>query len=103
MRKTEIESLRAAVERLHGCPAVYRSAETVSDTFRGQVAWTREVATFDLSGHPTATVCYAWLETSPQREYAVLRAGPVKSAIDAVRASIVAEARGESFPKEQGR
>ena len=52
---------------------------------------------FDLTGHPKATRAYAWsspIEGSDKRRFfAVLHEGPVKSPVDEVRASIVAENR----------
>jgi hypothetical protein len=52
-----------------------------------------DVHRFALSGHATANTCYAWSapvgETHNRRFFAVLKLGPVQSARDAVRASIV--------------
>ncbi len=51
---------------------------------------------FDVSGHPTATRCYAWshaTEGSRRRFVVVLHAPPVDSPVAAVRASIVADAK----------
>jgi hypothetical protein len=51
------------------------------------------VHTFALSGRATAQECFAWSapvgDTHNRRFFAVLRLGPVQSARDAVRASIV--------------
>ena len=50
--------------------------------------------------HATARECYAWSapvgDTHNRRFYAVLRLGPVQSARDAVRASIVQVYREET-------
>jgi hypothetical protein len=85
--------LREAVEGMHGGKAVYRSSEHVQEVFEGKTVWEGEVYVFALSGHPTASTCYAWsspVEGSDRRRFfAVLHEGPVKSARDAVRASIV--------------
>ena len=64
---------------------------------RRQTSWMGTVHVFDLEGHPSATVCYAWsepVEDSENRQfYAVLHQPPVRSAGDAVRASIVQRSR----------
>jgi hypothetical protein len=58
------------------------------------------VHTFALSGHATANTCYAWSApvggTHNRRFFAVLRLGPVQSARDAVRTSIVQTYREET-------
>lgn len=70
----------------------------VADTFRGQLAFERDVAVFDLVGHPKATRAYAWSEpgtSSPTavRFFAVLHVPPIDDALKAVRASIVADSK----------
>ena len=89
----EIIHLRDAVEGLHGCPATYRETIHVEETFRGEPVWEGDVYVFDLDGHDLAEVAYAWSEpvegSDRHRYFAVLHAGPVKSAQDAVRASII--------------
>jgi hypothetical protein len=88
----ERTSLREAVQRIHGCPATYRRTERVRETFEGGVAWTGDVAIFDILGHPTAMVCYAWSTQSDASErpryFAMLKGGAVRSSLDAVRAAM---------------
>ncbi len=55
---------------------------------RARRSWEGEVLVFDLEDHPTAPRCYAW-EVDGEVT-AVLHQGSVKSARDAVRASIMA-------------
>lgn len=54
---------------------------------------------FDLAGHPTATRAYAWsspIEGSTKRRFfAVLHTERISSPLEAVRAAIVAEHKGE--------
>ena len=92
-----LESLRAAVEGLHNCQAVERGSVRVVERFEGAVAWEGDVAVFDLIGHPTAKIAYAWSEpvkgSDRRRFYAVLHEEPVDSPERAVRASIVSEYR----------
>ena len=65
----------------------------------GAVVWEGVVHVFDLTGHPKATMAYAW--SSPieggdkRRFFAVLHHGLVKSPADAVRAAIVNEQKDE--------
>jgi hypothetical protein len=55
---------------------------------------------FDLEGHPKATKAHAWsspVEGSDERRFhAVLHLGGIRSALDAVRAAIMAEHRSSS-------
>jgi hypothetical protein len=84
MTPAEIDELKAAVERIHRCPATFRVTERVRDQQR-QV----EVALFDILGHPRALLCYAWAESAggsgPRRVITVLREGPIHTSVDAVR------------------
>jgi hypothetical protein len=59
---------------------------------------------FDLHGHPKAALAYAWTNetgdpASPQH-VTVLHLGPIKSAVDAVRAAIVQEYRSLEAAEE---
>ena len=91
------ESLRITVEELHGCSAVFKEDVAVTETYEGETVWDGVVHTFKLSGHPTASACYAWsspVEDSDRRQfYAVLQVPPIASAPDAVRAAIVQDSR----------
>jgi hypothetical protein len=51
----------------------------------------------DLTDHPKAKRAYGWSEmpASGERFFAVLETPPIKSALDAVRALIVADAKGK--------
>ena len=95
-----VESLRQAVEGLHGGRAIFNRKEHVHETFQNQTVWEGTVHVFDLEGHATASVAYAWSEEVPdtdrRRFVAILHAGPVSSAADAVRASIVQKYREET-------
>jgi hypothetical protein len=69
----------------------------VKETFQGKTVWEGVVQVFDLSGHPTASRCYAWFylvdDSGKRKFFAVLHQGPVDSPQTAVRAAIVAEFR----------
>jgi hypothetical protein len=98
--EVSLAALQEAVEGVYGGTAAYRGSEHVQEAFEGKTVWEGEVYVFALSGHPTASTCYAW--SSPvkgsgrRRFFAVLHEGPVKSARDAVRASIVQAYREET-------
>jgi hypothetical protein len=91
--------LKRGVEAQHGCRATLAQSVPVRDTFGGKPVWEGIVHVFDLAGHPTATMAYAW--SSPikggdkRRFYAVLHVPPIASPVDAVRAAIVAERRSK--------
>ncbi|MFH0917140.1 MAG: hypothetical protein V1912_11940 [bacterium] len=93
MEELPVDALRQAVEGLHSCRASFSRTELVHEQFQNQTAWEGIVHIFDLHGHETASVAYAWSEAVPgsdrRRFHAVLHAGPVYSAQDAVRAAIV--------------
>ncbi len=84
--------LKRAVEELHGCEANYISSEHVRESYGGTVVWDGGVSLFGITGHPAATMCYAWSVDEPGEstpvQYAVLRMPPIDSSRDAVRASL---------------
>ena len=91
------DELRQMVERLHACQATLRRTSAVVERLKGHITWAGIVQVFHLTGHPTATICYAWssaIENSDRRRfYAVLRVPPIKTPLDAVRASILDDQR----------
>ncbi len=99
MPEVSVEELRKAVERMHGCSASWVGPELVREKFRGKTVWNGIVQVFKLSGHLSATRCYAWSapieESKKRRFFAVLHQPPVLSANDAVRAAIVQEHRSQ--------
>jgi hypothetical protein len=100
-RSVDIIVVAEGVKRMHQCLATWSETVEVHETFGGQPVWDGAVEVFDLKGHPQAARCYAWGEP-PEAEggkpkvYAVLEVPPVRSAADAVRASIVARHRGQA-------
>ena len=71
--------------------------ETVAvvDTFRGQTMWNGIVEVFELLGHAEAKRAYGWSigKGADERFTAVLEIPPVRDALTAVRASVVANAQ----------
>jgi hypothetical protein len=94
----EVLELKIAVEKMHHCEARLAQSVPVRERHGDATVWEGVVHVFDLTGHPKATRAYAWsspIEGSDKRRFfAVLHEGPVKSPADAVRAAIVAEAKG---------
>ena len=96
----EVDSgeLLRTVEHQHGCKARLAQSVPVKETHKGETVWESIVHVFDLEGHPTAARAYAWsspIEGSDKRRFfAVLHLGPVTGPVEAVRAAIVAEAKG---------
>lgn len=97
MTKSDFVALKQAVEELHRCEANYIASEHVRESFEGTVVWDGAVSLFGVTGHPAATMCYAWTSQepgSPDRVlYAVLRMAPIDSSRDAVRASLALRQR----------
>lgn len=92
-----IEQLRLAVETMHRCKASHEASTPIRETFREQVVWEGVVESFAISGHPKAKRCYAWsYQDKGETQYVTaLEIPPVESPITAVRAAIVAEAKGK--------
>jgi hypothetical protein len=92
------DQLKLAVESQHGGTATFVQSVPVREMFRGQDAFSGNVAIFDLKDSPSgATRAYAWEQDRPdgkKRYAAVLHTGPITGPMEAVRAAIVAEARG---------
>ena len=88
--------LRLAVRDLHGLESEYVRSEPVHETFRGETVWDGVVEVFRVFGHSKATEVYVWsheTDDGGRRYVAVLGVPPVKTALDAVRAAVVAETR----------
>lgn len=95
---TYLEELRDVIRRLHGVESEHLESVPVREMFEGKTVWDGVVEVFELKGHETAHRVYAWAhETNdpehPRRHVTVLHLHPIKSAQDAVRASIVQEVR----------
>jgi hypothetical protein len=97
MAEVEADRLKRAVEAQHGFRATLAQSVPVCDTFGGKPVWEGVVHVFDLAGHPTATMAYAWSSSikggDERRFYAVLHVPLTTSLVDAVGAAIVAEPR----------
>jgi hypothetical protein len=91
---TEVEKLAKAIRDLHGVEATHVRSEPIRETFCGETVWDGIVGVFSIRGHPDTTIAYAWsheADDGGRRYVAVLGVPPVNSAVDAVRAAVVAE------------
>ncbi|MFL5472840.1 MAG: hypothetical protein ACJ8AM_10825 [Gemmatimonadales bacterium] len=102
MTRADFMALKQAVEELHRCEANYISSEHVRESLGDTLVFDGAVSLFGLSGHPAATMCYAW---SAQESggpapvvYAALRMAPIDSSRDAVRASLALKTAGVKSP-----
>jgi hypothetical protein len=93
-----LEELRDAIRRLHGVESEHVRSVPVREVFHGQTIWEGVVEVFHLTGHPKASMAYAWSHDTddpnrPRRHVAVLHIPPVLSPAMAVRAAIREEFR----------
>ena len=88
MNELPVKGFEKAIRTTHGANARLLDREQVLERFQGETVWEGEVLVFELEGHPTARLCYAW-EVDGEVT-AVLGEPPVDSAQAAVRAAIVA-------------
>jgi hypothetical protein len=92
-----IQEISDVIRTLHNAEATHRKSVPVKETFRGETVWEGIVEVFDLQGHPKASRAYAWTnetdDPTKPHHITVLHLGPIKSAVDAVRAAIVKEFR----------
>src|SRR4051794_6429142 len=90
----DVEKLRDAIKRLHGCDSSHAQSVRVTESYQGRTVWDGVVSVFVLKDHPQADTCYAWSykrDDGSDRYFAVLKMPPVTSAETAVRAAIVSE------------
>jgi len=93
---TERERLRKAIRDLRGVEGTHLRSVPVHETFQGQTVWEGIVEVFALKGHPKAGLAYAWsyeTDTGGRRYIAVLGVDPIRSAQDAGRAAVAADAK----------
>lgn len=92
----EIERLKQAIRDLHGCDSAHVQTIFAHETFQGKVVWDGDVEEFRLIDHPKAKTGFAWSyknDAGETRYVAILGVPPVDTAVNAVRAYIVAEAQ----------
>jgi hypothetical protein len=91
-----IERLKVAIRQLHKCEAEHVGTEPVKEVFGGETLWEGDVEVFNVTGHARARRAYSWSknpDTPQEKLTAVLEIPPVRSALDAVKVAILAEAK----------
>ena len=94
----EVKMLQQIISKVHGCESRHVESVHVLETFQGQTVWNGQVQVFELREPHEGRRCFAWgcVDEHPrkQRRYVtVLEAANVKSASQAVRASLTSDAR----------
>lgn len=102
----DITRLQDAICRVTGCASKYLETIPARECFRGfrgEVLWQRDVAVFEIDGHPKATRVYAWPNRDPRQEtdmhVIVLEIPPVNSARTAIAAAMAAAIVNGTFEK----
>jgi hypothetical protein len=91
-----LDRLKATIQQLHNCGAVWFESVPVTEIFQGKTLWKGEVEVFILSGHPKTKCCYGWShpegdDNKGEQFVTVLEIPPVNSPETAVKISIVAD------------
>jgi hypothetical protein len=92
-----IPALIDAIRHLEGVEASHVETTHVREVHAGQVVWEGDIEVFQLAKHPKAKRAYAWSEATTgnkRRFFVVLHAVGIDSPVAALRASILADARG---------
>ncbi len=85
-----LANLAKAILDLHGCASTHSGTSHVIEYWQGSKVFEGDIETFTLSGHPQASLAFAWAfhnGTEPQY-IAVLNVPPIHDPSDAVRAAI---------------
>jgi hypothetical protein len=94
----DFDDLKLAIESQYGGTAARIQSVPVVEKCEGKTVWDGTVHVFALSGHPSATIAYAWsspIEGSDKRRYfAALQMGGITDPQAAVRNNI-AELRAQ--------
>ena len=91
---TEIDRLRDRIRTGEGCESRHIRSVPVHEMHEGRTVWLGVVEVFELQGHATAKLAYAWSHEGDHGhpvDTVVLGVPPITSPVDAVRAAIVAE------------
>ncbi|MGD1020879.1 MAG: hypothetical protein ABSA12_16345 [Verrucomicrobiia bacterium] len=93
-----IPMLQVAIEKAFGCRAEHNRTVHIEENFQNAVVWIGDVEEFLLTGHATARHAYAWGHAMKPtgkevRVVTILGLPPVDSPRNAVRASIIADAK----------
>jgi hypothetical protein len=95
-----IQTLQDAIRKAHSCESKHAGSVPIEEIFQGKAVWSGTVEVFELTGHMTARLCYAWGHAEKDkgnevRIVTVLSVPPVDSPRKAVQASIVVDAKAQ--------
>ena len=82
-----LQAFSETIRAIHGAEPTLLARERVHEMFGVDSFWKGKVLVFELEGHPSARLCYAW--DVDGRVKAVLHEGPVDSPQTAVRAAFM--------------
>src|SRR5580698_8709648 len=87
-----IDKIKEAVQARCGGEPKHLESVPVREIFNGDVVWEGVVEVFHVTGQPMISRCYAWSfhDGTETRFVTVLKTPPIMSAVDAVRAFIMA-------------
>jgi hypothetical protein len=97
----QFERLGEFIEARYACKATFTDLVPIVEMYGRKVVWEGVVAVFAIRGNSRADRCYAWEHNSNQdtKVITILGMGPIATARDAVRASIVANWKAEKESK----
>jgi hypothetical protein len=87
MNELSLDKFRRAIRATHGCESQLVDRVHVEEHGEGGPVWQGDVLVFALLGNNISTRCYAWEVEGGIT--AVLHAGPIDSAVKAVRAAML--------------
>ena len=90
-KREYIERLQMVISHLHDCNSTWLQTMPVKETFQGETVWDGDVEVFFVD-HPQTNKAYAW-STAEGKFTAVLGIPPATDPVNAVRVSIVADAK----------
>jgi hypothetical protein len=93
--REHIERIQVTFEHLHHYSAAHSATVPAHEVFRDQTVWQGDIEAFTLTWQPKAQGAHGGSEGHGDKErfFAVLEILLLKSAAEAVRASIVADAK----------
>ena len=86
-----LERLSKAITAMHGCDCSHLETAHVHEMMDGETVWKGNVEVFQVDGHESATMAFAWgwKDADDETQWtAVLNVPPIVSAREAVQAAI---------------
>ena len=91
-----IQMLQEAIRKGHGCQSKHAGSVPIEEVFEGKTVWSGTVEVFEIIGHISARLCYAWGHAARDtgnevRIVTVLGVPPVDSPRKAVQVAILSD------------